>query len=89
MIVYGCFSHIQKMLGRTETRTRDRMYCQAIRTVTDISRDDRARIATCRFANTDILKKNYSIDEGVKVSNYQKKRCYMTLERPPTFILFM
>ena len=35
------------MLGRTETRIRDRMYCQTIRTVRDISRDDRARIATC------------------------------------------
>ena len=35
------------MLGRTETQTRDRMYCQTIRTVRDISRDDRARIATC------------------------------------------
>ena len=35
------------MIGRTETRTRDRIYCQTIRTVRDISRDDRARIATC------------------------------------------
>ena len=39
----------QKLLGRTETRTRDRMYCQTIRTIKDISRDDRARIATCRL----------------------------------------
>ena len=36
-----------KILGRTEKRTRARMYCQTIRTVRDISRDDRARIATC------------------------------------------
>ena len=55
------------MLGRTETRTRDRMYCQTIRTVRDISRDDRARIATCRLRTptdrqTDILKESYSID---------------------------
>ena len=28
-----CFSHIKKLLGRTETRTRERMYCQSIRTV--------------------------------------------------------
>ena len=35
------------MLGRTETRTRDRIYCHTIRTVRYISRDDRARIATC------------------------------------------
>ena len=37
----------KKMLGRTETRTRDRIYCHTMRTVRDISRDDRARIATC------------------------------------------
>ena len=35
------------MLGRTDTRTREMMKCQTIRTVSDISRDDRARIATC------------------------------------------
>ena len=44
--VLGVF-RLQKNLGRTETRTRDRMYCQTIRTVRDISQDDRARIATC------------------------------------------
>ena len=37
----------KKMIGRTETRTRCRMYCQTIRTVRNISQDDRARIATC------------------------------------------
>ena len=42
-IVYGCFSRIKNMLGRTEMPMRDRMYCQTIRTVRDISRDDRAR----------------------------------------------
>ena len=41
------FFAYKKLLGRTETRTRERMYCQTIRTVRDISRDDRARIATC------------------------------------------
>ena len=35
------------MLGRIEIRTRDRIYCQTIRTVRYISRDDRAIIATC------------------------------------------
>ena len=35
------------LLGRTETRTRDRMYLGRIRSVRDISRGDRARIATC------------------------------------------
>ena len=43
---FGCFSRI-KNLGRTETRIRDRMYFQSIRTVWYISWDDRARIATC------------------------------------------
>ena len=42
------------MLGRTETRTRDRIYCQTMRTFRDISRDDRARIA---------IKVNYSVDK--------------------------
>ena len=57
------------MLGRTEMRTRDRVYCQTIRSVrdVDISRDDRARIATCRLRTptdrqTDRLTENYSID---------------------------
>ena len=66
------------MLGRTETRTRDRMsgaYCQTKRTVIDISRDDRARIATCSlqtqidrqtdrhiYRQTDRRQENYSID---------------------------
>ena len=45
--IFLMFSHIKTLLGRTETRTRDRMYFQTIRTVRDVSRDDRARIATC------------------------------------------
>ena len=32
-VVIGCFSRIQKLLGRTETRTRDMICFQAIRTV--------------------------------------------------------
>ena len=43
---WGFFAY-KKMLSRTETHTRDRMYYQTIRTVRYISRDDRARIATC------------------------------------------
>ena len=44
-------------------RTRDRIYCQTKRTVRGISRDDRARIATCSLRTpTDRLKENYSID---------------------------
>ena len=30
---FGSFSRIKKLLGRTETQTRDRMYCQTIRTI--------------------------------------------------------
>ena len=45
---------------------RDRMYCQTIRTVKDISCDDRAIIATCSLRTlTDRLKENYSIDISV------------------------
>ena len=49
------FAYKKKLLGRTETRTRDRIFCQTMRTVRDISRDDRARIATCSLRTlTDI-----------------------------------
>ena len=52
------------MIGRIETRTRDMIYCQTIRPVRYISRDDRARIATCRLRTlTDRLKENYIIDD--------------------------
>ena len=44
---FWMFFTYTKLLGRTEMRTRDRMYCRSIRTVRDICRDDRARIATC------------------------------------------
>ena len=61
-----CFSRI-KMLSQTETRTRERMHCQSIRTVWDISRDDRGRIATCNLLTstdrqTDRFNENYSVD---------------------------
>ena len=32
-IVFGCFSRITKLIGRTETRTRERMCFQTIQTV--------------------------------------------------------
>ena len=58
---FESFSRIQKLLGRTERRTRDRMYLGRIRSVRDISRDDRARIATCSLRTpTDRLMENYS-----------------------------
>ena len=59
------FLRVYKNLGRTETRTRDRICFQTIRSVRDISRDDRARIATCRLRTaTDRFKANYSVDEN-------------------------
>ena len=62
-IVIGCFSRIKQILGRTETRTRDRMRFQSIRTVRKISRGDRARIATCSLTiATDRLKEHYIIE---------------------------
>ena len=45
--IFWMFFAYKTLLGRTETRTRDRMYCQTIGTVRDVSREDRARIATC------------------------------------------
>ena len=60
---FWVFLAYKKILGRTETRTRDRMYNQSIRTVWDISRDDRAKIATCSLrTSTYRHKENYSID---------------------------
>ena len=53
----------KKILGQTETWTRDRIYLRRIRSVWDISRGDRARIATCSLRTpTDRLKANYSVD---------------------------
>ena len=55
-LVWGFFAY-KKILGRTEAWTRDRMYLERIRSVRDISRGDRARIATCSR-----LMANYSVD---------------------------
>ena len=61
-LVWFFFAYKQ-ILGRTETRIRDRMYLGRIRSVWDISRGDRARIATCSLRTpTDRLKANYSVD---------------------------
>ena len=79
-IVFGCFSRIKKLLGRTETRTRDRICFQSIRTVWDISQDNRARIATLSLQNcdrqTDRLKENYSIDRGSRPGLYENGKIY-------------
>ena len=59
------FPRINKILGRNETLTRDRMNCQTIQSVRfteTIEQDDRARIATCTLRTlTDRHKENYSI----------------------------
>ena len=60
---FWMFFAYKKLLGRTETRTRDMMYSHTIRTVRDISRNDRARISTCRLrTSSDRHKENYIID---------------------------
>ena len=57
------FFAYKKILGRTETRTRDKICFQTIRSVRDISRDDRARMATCSLRTaTDRFKAHYSVD---------------------------
>ena len=44
-------------------RNRDRICFQTIRSVREISRDDRARIATCSLRTaTDLSQANYSVD---------------------------
>ena len=51
--VYVCFLCIKKMLGRIETRTRDRIYCQMIRTVRDIYPRWSSKNCDLQFANAD------------------------------------
>ena len=61
-----CFwvSPTKNVLGRTDMRTHEWSDRQLTRTVWDISRDDRARIATCCLRTpTDIFNENYSVDE--------------------------
>ena len=53
---FGVFSRIKKVLGRIETRTRERMYLGRIRSIRDISWGDRARIATCSLRTPADLK---------------------------------
>ena len=65
-IRFGGFTPIKNVLVRTEMWTRKREEWQSIRTVWDITRDDRAWIAACRLRTptdrqTD-LRRNYNID---------------------------
>ena len=52
------------MLGQTDTRTRDRMYCQSIRTVRERPLSRRSsKNCDLQFSNSDRFKENYSIDD--------------------------
>ena len=74
--VFGCFSSIEKLLSRADTQTHERKHLQSIRAVRDISRDNRARIATCSLQTaTDRFKEKYSID-------------YRTIKRAHKAIIF-
>ena len=67
---------ITNLLGRTEMRTHERKEWQLIRTVWDISWDDRARTTACRLRTaTDRFKENYSIDIYIETS-------WVTQQRP-------
>ena len=58
-------------------RTRDRMYCQMIRSDRDISRDDRVRIATCSLRTpTD---RQTDIQTERLVDNYSMYRLFAQL----------
>ena len=61
----------KNVLGRTEMRMHDRKTCQSIRTVWDISRHDRARIATCSLRTmTDTFEDRYKENDWIDfVSN--------------------
>ena len=56
---FGSFQSIKKLLGRTESRTRDRMYCQTIRIVKletfpeTIEQELRPAVCDLQFANAD------------------------------------
>ena len=74
------------MLGRIETRTRVRIYCQTIRTVRDISRDDRARIATCSLQTPTDLRRIICIDEhkgGIRTDPLCNSTSIGTYSVPP------
>ena len=47
VLIFGGFRLKQKLLGRTEMRTRDSKELQSRYEQFETSRDDRARIATC------------------------------------------
>ena len=79
------FFRVKKIIGRTETRTRDRMYLGRIRKVTDIPRCDRAIIATCSLRTpTDRLKANNCVDVTMVVSLARWKNIHSLRYLPDT-----
>ena len=64
VVLAARFFAYKKLLGRAEMQTRDRMYLGRIRSVREISQDDRARIGKTGSLRTptDRLMENYSID---------------------------
>ena len=61
---FGCFLRIKKLLGRTETRTRDRMYRQSYEQLETSPEaiEQELRPEVCEQRQTDRLMENYSID---------------------------
>ena len=60
-----CFSHIEQLLGRTETRTRETMYAFYQSIPSNSLRHLPRRSCNnfgLQFVNSDIFKDNYSID---------------------------
>ena len=82
------FFAYKKVIGRTETRTRDRMYCQTIRTVRDISRDDRARIATCSLRTPTEIRRIIVQIVPAATGAYQNQNQKVHLFDPHTIIHF-
>ena len=77
------------MLGRTETRTRDRIYTIRRCGQRDISRDDRARIATCslRTLTERQTKDRPSIDVNTRCIDLVKTLGLMTVSRRRDYFL--
>ena len=71
--IFALFFGIFANKGRTEMRTRDRKEWQSMRTVWDISRDDRAKSAACRQRQRDRFK-------GIK---YYYEQIFFSPQTPP------
>ena len=63
---FAVFFAYKKILGRTETRTRDRIWFQTIRLVRDIFPGRSSKNSDLQFANGDRFKANYSVKKFTK-----------------------